>query len=303
MDLRKLRHAVILAEEGGFARAAARMHITQPALTRSIQALEGELGLKLFERLSSGVKVTVGGQPLLAKARLLLRDARGIEREAELIRNASAGHLTVGMAPVPARLLLPSVMPNMLSNSDGIAVDVDVQAYGRLLVKLLADALEFFVSNVAALEHRQDLSIRPLGDLPLGFFVRSGHPLAGMDIQRREALLPYPLVTHGLQGSFEVDPQTNSSLVASGRWKNRFTCDDVATLKTLALETDALLVTARHLVQGDIDSGCLQTLAGPLFAETRITRLGVVQLPHRRLSPLAERMIGLLAAELARLPG
>ena len=65
MDLRKLRHAVFVADWGNFTTAAARLHLSQPALSRSIQTLEDELGLKLFERVAAGVVTTVAGASVI----------------------------------------------------------------------------------------------------------------------------------------------------------------------------------------------------------------------------------------------
>ena len=72
MDLRRIRHFVVLAETLTYRRAAERLHMAQPPLTVSIQKLEAELGTKLFERSSSGVALTPSGRAVLAEARKLL---------------------------------------------------------------------------------------------------------------------------------------------------------------------------------------------------------------------------------------
>src|SRR5690554_6103639 len=76
IDLRKLNHALAIAEAASYARASERLHLTQSALTRSIQALESELGLQLFDRGKSGVRPTVDGEKILDRARYLLLQAR-----------------------------------------------------------------------------------------------------------------------------------------------------------------------------------------------------------------------------------
>ena len=72
MDLRRIRHFVVLAETLNYRRAAERLHMAQPPLTVSIQKLEAELGTKLFERGSTGVALTPNGRAVLAEARKLL---------------------------------------------------------------------------------------------------------------------------------------------------------------------------------------------------------------------------------------
>ena len=85
LDTRRLHYAVILAEEGSFMRAAQTLNLSQPALTRSIQALEQELGLTLFDRVSTGTRLTPAGERVVRSARAVLREERGLRREARLL--------------------------------------------------------------------------------------------------------------------------------------------------------------------------------------------------------------------------
>ena len=80
IDLRKLKHLVLLAEELNFSRAAEKAHLSQTAFSRSIQALEQECGLHLFDRGTRTVKITTSGQHLLAKARSLGAQASDLIR-------------------------------------------------------------------------------------------------------------------------------------------------------------------------------------------------------------------------------
>src|SRR5262245_55773998 len=88
MDLRHLRYFSVVAEERHFGRAAKRLHITQPPLTRQIQALEAELGLRLFERSRRGVALTPAGTALLERGRAVF-DA--VDQAVEAARRASVG--------------------------------------------------------------------------------------------------------------------------------------------------------------------------------------------------------------------
>ena len=79
MTVRRLSHVVALAEAGSFARAADRVHLSQPALSRSIQAIEAELGLRLFDRAARGVTITQAGKRIVERARRVLFEAGGDE--------------------------------------------------------------------------------------------------------------------------------------------------------------------------------------------------------------------------------
>ncbi|QOT73384.1 LysR family transcriptional regulator [Sphingobium fuliginis] len=85
MDIRKLRHIVALSQERHFGPAADRLGVTQSALTRSIQAAEAEIGLRLFDRGRDGVYPTRAGEALLADAVPLLRQMENLERNMALL--------------------------------------------------------------------------------------------------------------------------------------------------------------------------------------------------------------------------
>lgn len=96
MELRHLRYFVGAGEEEHFGRAAERLGIAQPALSRQIQDLEKELGFSLFDRLSRGVKLSAAGRLYLSDARRILQDVHEARRRAERVATGKAGTLRVG---------------------------------------------------------------------------------------------------------------------------------------------------------------------------------------------------------------
>ncbi len=97
MDLRQMRYFVMLAEELNFSRAAARLHIAQPPLTRQIKAIESDLGAVLFNRTSKGVELTNAGRTLLVEASHVLDMARRAEERTRLAGGGFIGQLDVGI--------------------------------------------------------------------------------------------------------------------------------------------------------------------------------------------------------------
>ena len=98
MELRHLRYFVGVGEEQHFGRAAARLHVAQPALSRQIQDLESEMGFLLFERLPRGVRLSAAGKLFLSDARRILQDVDEAKRRAERIALGKAGTLRIGIA-------------------------------------------------------------------------------------------------------------------------------------------------------------------------------------------------------------
>src|SRR5271155_1905409 len=96
MELRHLRYFVAVGEEQHYGRAARRLRVAQPALSRQIQALEDEIGFKLFERLPRGVKLSAAGKYLLEDARRILQEVNGSVVRAARVASGLSGTLRVG---------------------------------------------------------------------------------------------------------------------------------------------------------------------------------------------------------------
>ena len=98
MELRHLRYFVGVAEEQHFGRAAERLHVAQPALSRQIQDLEREMGFSLFDRLPRGVRLNAAGTLFLSDVRRILQDIEEAKRRAGEIALGKAGTLRIGIA-------------------------------------------------------------------------------------------------------------------------------------------------------------------------------------------------------------
>jgi DNA-binding transcriptional LysR family regulator len=110
VDLRRLRHFSELADTLSFRDAARRLHLTQPALTRSIAALEGELGVQLFERDKRHVSLTPAGERLLCPARELLHGADELRRTASELVDEPGPVLRVGVFGPGLERLAPTIL-------------------------------------------------------------------------------------------------------------------------------------------------------------------------------------------------
>ena len=113
MELRSLHYFVRIAELGSITRAAAHLHVAQPALTRHVQRLEDELDVTLFTRANRGVRLTEGGQKLLESAQRILRD---VERAGDEIRAHKAhpsGKIVLAVTPTLCPVVVPELFGRM----------------------------------------------------------------------------------------------------------------------------------------------------------------------------------------------
>ena len=98
MELYQLRSFVAVAEAGHLTRAAEKLHVSQPAVSAQIKALEDELDLALFERTPSGMVLTAAGERLLADAEKVLAAAQAMRTEAKALKGEVAGKVREGDA-------------------------------------------------------------------------------------------------------------------------------------------------------------------------------------------------------------
>jgi DNA-binding transcriptional LysR family regulator len=120
MDLRRIRHFVVLAETLNFRRAAERLHMAQPPLSVSIQKLEGELGTKLFVRETTGVSLTPSGRAVLVEARKLLFHGSQLAETAKSALDGTGGTLRVGFVGTTTWGMLQKLVPAFRAEYPGV---------------------------------------------------------------------------------------------------------------------------------------------------------------------------------------
>jgi LysR family transcriptional regulator, cyn operon transcriptional activator len=120
MKLAHLRTFVAIADNGGFARAAMQLHLTQSAASRQIGALESELGVALFDRNARHIKLTAEGEDLLKRSRRLLADVVSIEERARALKGGQVGKLRVSTTPqVIENLVAPFLASALFASIPG----------------------------------------------------------------------------------------------------------------------------------------------------------------------------------------
>ena len=102
MEIRQVEYALAVVDHGGFTRAAAALHVSQPSLSQGVAKLEAELGLPLFHRLGRRVTLTAAGDAFLDPARRLLRDADVAARSVAAVKGLEVGRLDLVALPTLA---------------------------------------------------------------------------------------------------------------------------------------------------------------------------------------------------------
>lgn len=288
MDLRKLRHIYVLAEEGNFARAARRLNLTQPALTRSVQSLEASLSLRLFDRLGSGVQPTVDGLRVLEHARAMLRLEAGLRSEAALLARGEAGRVALGIGPMLTPVL-GAVLGDVLGGGARLDIRVEIEPVHVLAELLLDNRIDVFVADILHARGVPGLEATVLHAIPAGYYARADHPLAGAATVTHEDVGAYPLASTALGASGPA---------LRGEEGQAITCEDCATLKQVILATDAILLGLSLSVQPELQDGRIVELPAQVIPGGR-SQVGVVERQGRTRSAAAQRIVGAFDAHLA----
>jgi DNA-binding transcriptional LysR family regulator len=177
MTLVQLRHFVVLAELGAFVHASKALYLTQPALTRSIQALEDELGGRLFDRLGRRIALTAFGHEVLQRARRLVADADALKQTGKGLHAGLIGSLRVGLSSGPGALLATPLMLHMAEHHPRLHLQISRGNTGVLIDALREQLLDAAVVDVRSVRPAADLQIAQTFELAAGFLVRPDHPL------------------------------------------------------------------------------------------------------------------------------
>jgi DNA-binding transcriptional LysR family regulator len=201
MELREMRAFIAVVEEGGLSAAARRLHLSQPALSQTVSALERELGVQLLVRSSTGVRVTEAGMTLLAEARAVL--ARHDQAVAAVARHTATGGGVLRLG-IPLELP-PDLISSAMADLAEACPDTRVRA-SHLSTAAQLDALhagELDIGLVREHPTGQELDAVPIVEERLGVLLSAEHAarLVGPDGVRLEALAGLDWVGFSRSGS------------------------------------------------------------------------------------------------------
>lgn len=179
MRLQQLEGLVALAEAGSMRAAAKRLCISQPALTKSLKGLEEELGITLLQRTPRGVVLTEAGHAAQQRARGITADTQRLRDEMAHLRGLAQGRVTIAVSPVPAVLLLPSVLTRFIRECPGVQVQVLEGLYPAVLPDLRNGTTDLALGPQPPQDQLgSGLRVEPMFSNELVVAARVGHPRA-----------------------------------------------------------------------------------------------------------------------------
>ena len=292
MNLRQLSHLIALADEGRFVAAAERVHLSQAAFSRSIQALEAHWELRLFERGPLGAVLTPAGRTLVERARRLVFDADCLERDATLLRGGLLGDLAFGAGPVPAAVLVPPLLAELRRQAPGVVARVRYGNVDSLLAQLTHEVIEFFIADPRMLADTSSLALAPVARIRGALYARAGHPLLGATRVTAADLAHHGLGMVAMSAQLQAYVAQGLGFASPAELPVVVECDDLITLARLAADGDLIAALPRGLPL--FEGLGLQPLRGVKAMGDLYVDAHAVWLRGRTLAPAAETALKLI---------
>jgi DNA-binding transcriptional LysR family regulator len=162
VNLEQLRAFVEVARVGNFTRAADRLHLAQPSLSRQITTLERDLGAELFHRARGGSTLTTAGEALLPLARRMLADAESVRRELGELAGLQRGRVRLGATPTLCISLVAEVFSAFHTAHPGIELQVSEHGSRRLLEELGGGELDLALITTSGAASADRFTVAPL---------------------------------------------------------------------------------------------------------------------------------------------
>lgn len=279
MTLVQLRHFVVLVELGSFVQASKALFLTQPALTRSIQGLESELGGQLFDRLGRRIALTPFGAEVLQRARQLVSDAEALKQSSKGLHAGLIGQLRIGLSSAPGALFSTPLMRYMAEHHPRLQVQISRGNTDVLLTQLRDQHLDAAIVDVRSMRPSAHLQVDQVFELPAGFLARADHPLTRLGrAVTLEEIKAYPVASTPLSDEVARIMMTRYGPGANPDDMVTLRCDETLSIVELARHSDAIVLTAMA-VAADLVS---LEVSPPLAATARF---GLVTLSQRQEAP------------------
>ena len=291
MTLVQLRHLISLAQSGSFTRSAEALFLTQPALSRSIQALEAELGQPLFDRVGRRSVLTPFGIEALARARQLVFDADELAGSGLQMREGRSGTVRIGLGSGPGAMLMTPLLKTMAKSHPTVQIEVARGPTDVLTRRLRERELDALVVDARSLSPAPDLRLASVVEMRGAFMVREGHPLTRWKgALRFDALRQFPIASTPLSDEVgrtlveRYGPAAHPSACVTLR------CEEIPSLVEVVRHSDAVLLAIRAAAPDLVE-------LVPKPAMNATARFGIVTLA-RRAEPPALPIVRKLITEL-----
>jgi LysR family transcriptional regulator, benzoate and cis,cis-muconate-responsive activator of ben and cat genes len=217
MELRHLRYFVAVAEAENVSRAALKLHVSQPGLSRQIRDLEDEIGFQLFERSAKSLRLTDAGKTFLPEAKAVLQHADDAVKKARAAISGTHGEIHVGYAPSLTVQILPPTLRGFQGKFPNVRVALHDLSTEEMLTQLRSGKLQ--VALMVRLDRKtlRGLDFRELASYPIRVAVAPKHPFAKLKSVTLAQIAREPIIAYSREDYPEYHEMLGKIFAGAGR--------------------------------------------------------------------------------------
>jgi DNA-binding transcriptional LysR family regulator len=300
MDSKKLSYLATIIEFGGFRNASRHLNVSQPALSKSIDRLEQELGVRLLERSATGVSPTPLGDILYSHARSIREELESAAQRMQENGSASNETIIFGTLPSLASSIVPRALARWVTHEQPSDVRVVEDVQAKLLLRLIKGELDFIVGQTQYYDHIDGLKQRVLFRDRMKIFARVGHPLFAQSGISWSDLVEYPWVCP-MVGRLRTTLETilASKGLQTPRQMTRSGSMEFA--RTIVANSDHLAMVPPHAMAWDLNEDRIRPL--PITVPQLSRNIALIFRERSPVQPISQdlvRHIEAVGTELCR---
>jgi LysR family pca operon transcriptional activator len=290
--LRHLHSFLAVAQERNLRKAADKLHLTQPAISKTLTELEAIVGVKLLERNRQGAQLTHEGELFLPRALNVLEALDAASSAVGQEQQPNEEPITIGALPSVAPDLIPPVLQTFRQRHPTAKVRIQTAANAPLLNILKAGEVDFVLGRMSDPQMMVGLSFELLYMEPLLFAVRNGHPLAKKASLSLNDIVTYPFV---ISPTGTIPRHNAESYLRSRGFAIPANCTEmlsVSVARQIVRQSDAVWFAPAGAVRGDVMDGALTQLDVPTDGTEE--PVGLLLRSEGSIGVLAKEFVGLL---------
>lgn len=299
----RLRHLELVAElyeSRSILKAARRLALSQPTVTKALKDVESTVGLALFERSNRGLTATAYGEIFARHAKVVLAQLRHAAEELEGRSAGYSGQVTVGTLLAASASILPDAITRLKAARPGVAISIVVGTYDLLMPALLAGDLDMVLGRLPEERRSGALLYEEFYAEPVCLVTRRAHPLTRKRRLTLRELISQPWILPLPETSLRG--QIERAFVAAGALTPRNVIESVSILtnRMLLRKSDCIGVMPYHVALDDVEQGLLAIL--PVKLPSMQTPVGAILRAPGSLAPAAAAFLDCLRAAAREVP-
>jgi DNA-binding transcriptional LysR family regulator len=301
IQLREMQQVAAIAKEGSFAKAARVLHISQPALSRSIREVECKTGFRLFDRDREGTFLTDAGVAFMHQASDILALADQMERQLTRLKQDNTGYVYVGGGVYATDMAVAGALASYARQHARARISLSSDFPDILIHQLRQRELDLIVIDPVYADAEPDMKKIAMGIHQGYLVVRSGHPLLSQKNLTMLDVVHFPLTTipmvpnRIIRMGKHLSGEDATEHKSFERWAPSITVNSITSMKTIVADSDNVMIVSLKMVRHELDRKALAVV--PLFIPWLKTHFSVLHLAQRTLSPDAEAVMQAIVTE------